>query len=145
MQIVHTQDQQADAVGLAVPALLLAAPEAEGAAMIVLRIAGFGSRVDRMANSRAAVAALTDERQAYALLVVDCDSLGGLAAGEVVMQNLRAAGSGLPVILISAECRAQVFPDDPLEPVLLRAPLSAVSLRVGFEHALRDLVCWRAA
>jgi hypothetical protein len=30
-------------------------------------------------------------------------------------------------------------------PVTLRAPVSAVSLRVGFEHALRDRLAWRAA
>ncbi len=49
------------------------------------------------------------------------------------------------MILISRDCAAQVFPDDPLDAVQLRAPLSAVSLRVGFEHALRERMFWRAA
>jgi hypothetical protein len=39
----------------------------------------------------------------------------------------------------------QVFPEDRSAPILLRAPLSAVSLRVGFEHALRERRLWRAA
>jgi hypothetical protein len=51
----------------------------------------------------------------------------------------------LPVILVSRECQQQQFPEDRGDAVVLRAPLSAVSLRVGFEHALRDRLLMRAA
>ena len=44
----------------------------------------------------------------------------------------------VPVILVSRDCGEQRFPEDRKSPTLLRAPLSSVALRVGFEHALRD-------
>ena len=49
------------------------------------------------------------------------------------------------VILVSAECRDQRFPQERSAPVVLRAPLSAVSLKVGFEHALRERLLYQAA
>ena len=51
----------------------------------------------------------------------------------------------LPVMLIAAGVAQQDFPEDRAEPVVLRAPVSAVALRVGFEHALRERLIWRAA
>jgi len=47
------------------------------------------------------------------------------------------------VILVSRDCPNQVFPAERRAPIVLRAPLSAVSLRVGFEHALRDRLALR--
>lgn len=145
MQIVRHQEQHAELVGWAVQAMFLAAPNSAEAGRIASRIAGFGGRVDRADESYSAVAALIDDPSGYGLFVMDCDGLGGINGGRHVTRMLRAAGLRLPVILISCEWTAQIFPDDPMEAVQLRAPLSAISLRVGFEHALRERMVWRAA
>lgn len=145
MQIVRHQEQHAELVGWAVSVMLLAAPGSESADRIANRIAGFGGQVDRADERYSAVSALIEDPAGYGLFVMECDGLGGIEGGHEVIRLLRAAGLRLPVILISRDCAAQVFPDDPLDAVQLRAPLSAVSLRVGFEHALRERMFWRAA
>jgi hypothetical protein len=88
---------------------------------------------------------MIDDPMGYGLFVMDCDALGGVEAGMRAAATLAAVQSRVPVILISREFSAQVFPQDRDAPVCLRAPMSAVSLRVGFEHALRDRLMWRAA
>ena len=49
------------------------------------------------------------------------------------------------VILVSTECSDQRFPQDRCAPVVLRSPMTAVSLKVGFEHALRERFLYQAA
>jgi hypothetical protein len=49
------------------------------------------------------------------------------------------------VILVSSECRDQRFPQERTAPVVLRAPMTAVSLKVGYEHALRERFLYQAA
>jgi hypothetical protein len=88
---------------------------------------------------------MIDDPQGYGLFVMDTDAFGGLEAGLRAFQMLRAADVRVPVILVGRDCGAQVFPDERSAPIMLKAPLSMVSLRVGFEHALHDRVVWRAA
>jgi len=58
---------------------------------------------------------------------------------------LRGLQARALLILVSRDHVSQDFPQDTADPVRLRAPVSAVSLRVGFEHALRDRLIWQAA
>ena len=109
------------------------------------RIAGLGGTVDIETEVFSALAAIIDDPMGYGLFVIDCDGLGGADVGQRAAATLVAERSRVPVILISGEHGAQVFPQEKHAPVQLRAPLSSVSLRVGFEHALRDRLIWRAA
>lgn len=145
MQMFRQSDQDADLVGWGVRVMFLAqdgCPKAEVAAQ---RLAGFGGLVESEYEFFAALEAMIEDPHGYGLFVMECDSIGGLEAGQRAFSLLRGAGVTLPVILISAECVAQVFPEDRNAPILLRSPLSAVSLRVGFEHALRERLIWQAA
>jgi hypothetical protein len=109
------------------------------------RLVGLGGRVDTETELYTALAAMIDDPQGYGLFVMDTDAFGGLEAGLRAFQMLRAADVRVPVILVGRDCGAQVFPDERSAPIMLKAPLSMVSLRVGFEHALHDRVVWRAA
>ena len=109
------------------------------------RLVGLGSKVDRETELYTALAAMMDDPLGYGLFVMDTDAFGGMAAGMRAMAMLRAADVRIPVILAGQDCGAQVFPEERSAPILLKAPLSMVSLRVGFEHALHDRVIWRAA
>lgn len=109
------------------------------------RIAGLGGSVETETEFYSALAAMIDDPMGYGLFVMECDGLGGIEAGMRAATTLAAVNSRIPMILVSADHTAQVFPQERTEPVRLRAPLSAVALRVGFEHALRDRLMWRAA
>ena len=85
-----------------------------------------------------AIDRVLDGPQDFELIVIDCDSIGGLAQGRRAHMLLKATGRCLPVILVSSECAEQTFPFNRYDATELRAPLSAVSLRVGFEHALQE-------
>ncbi|MFZ1483159.1 MAG: hypothetical protein WAT25_20560 [Paracoccaceae bacterium] len=143
MQVTHDFDQTAALpVGYGVRVLFLSA-QADGP--LQARIAGLGGAVEVETEIYAALAAVIDDPMGYGLFVMDCDGLGGGEAGERAVATLAAVNSRVPLILISGEHATQVFPQQREAPVRLRAPLSAVSLRVGFEHALRDRLMWRAA
>lgn len=109
------------------------------------RLISLGSKVDRETELYTALAAMMDDPLGYGLFVMDTDAFGGMAAGMRAMAMLRAADVRIPVILAGQDCGAQVFPEERSAPILLKAPLSMVSLRVGFEHALHDRMIWRAA
>ncbi|WP_151719541.1 hypothetical protein [Gemmobacter serpentinus] len=109
------------------------------------RLAGLGGQIDHQEELFAGLEAMIEDPQGYGLFVMLCDDFGGLEAGQRALSLLRGAGCSLPVMLVAAAVAQQIFPEDRSEAVLLRAPLSAVSLRVGFEHALRERLIWRAA
>jgi hypothetical protein len=71
------------------------------------------------------------------MLVVDCDAIGGLDDLRRTVKLMGEVMLRVPVILISAECGMQSFTLERHGPTVLRAPLSAVALRVAFEHVLR--------
>ncbi len=143
MQITHDFDKGgALPVGWGVRVLFLTADQDSP---LEARIAGLGGAVEIETEVYSALAAMIDDPMGYGLFVMDCDGLGGIEAGERAAITLAAVKSRVPVILISKDHGAQVFPQEKEAAVRLRAPLSAVSLRVGFEHALRDRLLWRAA
>ncbi|EEW26111.1 hypothetical protein [Rhodobacter ferrooxidans] len=125
--------------------LLLGKTDSEGVVTASKRIAGFGGTVELETEMYAALSALLEDPVNYGLFVMDCDAFGGIEAGMKAFAMLGMLRAQMPVILISKDCAVQTFPEDRSAPIQLRAPLSAVSLRVGFEHALRERRLWRAA
>ena len=111
----------------------------------VARMVDLGGKVDTETELYTALATLIDDPLGYGLFVMDADAFGGMDMGLRAFQMLRAAGVRIPVILVSQDNGRQVFPEERAAPILLKAPLSMVALRVGFEHALHDRVIWRAA
>jgi hypothetical protein len=143
MQVTHDFDTAvALPVGWGVRVLLLTANATN---FLQDRISSLGGSVEVETETYAALAAIIDDPMGYGLFVMDCDELGGPDAGRLAAVTLAAVQSRVPVILISKGHAAQVFPQEKSQPVCLRAPISTVSLRVGFEHALRDRLIWRAA
>ncbi|WP_225028882.1 hypothetical protein [Xinfangfangia pollutisoli] len=129
-------------VGWRIRVLVLAETEADP---LVDRVATLGGPVEVEVELYAALSAMIDDPSGYGLFVMDCDRFGGLEAGERARRALVAAGLQIPVLLISRDVPRHDFPEERALPVMLRAPVSAVGLRVGFEHALRDRLVWRAA
>jgi hypothetical protein len=144
MQLVRSFEQNhAALVGFGIRVLLVTSDSADNPAR--QRLAGLGSRVEWTPDLFLALEAAIDDPVDYGLLVMDCDAIGGLEAGRRAFAMLGETARRLPVILISTECRQQSFPEDRSAPTVLRAPLSAVSMRVGFEHALRERLIMRVA
>lgn len=143
MQVLRAIDTETAAlVGWGVRVLLLS-PEA-GEARVAGRIAGLGGVVEVENDLYAAVETLNDDATGYGLFVMECDGFGGLEAGARVVAMIGRVAERMPVILVSSEVAVQTFPETHA-PILLRAPLSAVALRVGFEHALRARLIYLAA
>ena len=140
MQITREFDTLAALpVGYGVRVLFLSA---DAGSALRDRIAGLGGILETETEVYAALSAIIDDPMGYGLFVMECDGLGGAEAGARAAATLAAVKSRVPVILISHDYAAQVFPQEREAPICLRAPMSAVSLRVGFEHALRDRLMW---
>ena len=136
------KSEKATLVGWGVRVLMLADVVDRGAEE---RLVGLGGKVDTETELYTALAAMMDDPLGYGLFVMDTDAFGGIEAGLRAFQMLRAADVRIPVILVGRDCGRQVFPEERSAPILLQAPVSMVSLRVGFEHALHDRIIWRAA
>lgn len=145
MQVIRSfQDTDATFVGYGVRVLLVT-HEGESS-VLARRLSSLGGRVEVIDEFFTGLSDVLDDPVGFGLFVIDCDSanVGGLEGGRRAVQIMGEMVSRIPVILISKECGEQSFPDDRLAPTLLRAPLSSVSLRVGFEHALRERLAYRA-
>jgi len=143
MQITHDFDEgMALPVGWGVRVLVLATAEQDA---LVRRVSALGGPVEVETELYAALSAMIDDPSGYGLFVMDCDAFGGIEAGMRAFRALVAVQSRIPVILFSRDNDRQVFPQERDAAICLRAPVSPVSLRVGFEHALRDRLIWRAA
>jgi hypothetical protein len=137
MQVVRSFEQEdAALVGFGIRVMLVTGQPDTGP--ITRRLAGLGGQVELSHELFEGLAAVIDDPAGYGLLVMDCDTIGGLEAGLRAFSMLGETARRLPVILISSDCAKQTFPEERNAPTLLRAPLSAVAARVGFEHALRD-------
>lgn len=132
-------------VGWGVRVLLLTAAEDAGQSKVAARVAGLGGIVEVENDAFSALDTLILDGTGYGLFVVECDAFGGLDAGRNLVSMLHKGGVALPVILVCSDCAEQEFPNENNGPVVLRAPVSAVSLRVGFEHAMRDRLVFQAA
>ena len=146
MKIIRSFEQNDAAVVNWGVRVLLLSSEGE-AGLLSRKLAALGGKVDVADELFSALSEVIDDPSGYALFVVDCDcvSAGGLGAVQRAMPMLGELIHRIPIILVSTECRTQTFPADRAAPIVLRAPLSAVSLKVGFEHALRERLIYRAA
>lgn len=141
MRAIRHQDQEgAGLVGLGARVLLLAPPANEA---LFHRIAGLGGRVDLEVELYSSLDALINDPADWDLFVMDCDAFGGLEAGRRARAMLGLVAERMPMILASADCQTQAFPEDRRAPILLRAPVSVTSLRVAMEHALHDRLTFR--
>lgn len=146
MQVFRQIDTESAAlVGWGVRVMLLSPNGGEGAGRVADRISGFGGLVETEADLFSAIEALQADGTGYGLFVMECDPYGGLEAGRRAVAMMGQSAERTRVILISREVEVQTFPENHRAPILLRSPLSAVSLRVGFEHALRERLVYLAA
>lgn len=137
MQLVRSFEHgNAALVGWGIRVMLVTTDGADG--VTARRLASLGGQVETVDELFTALGAVMDDPLGYQLLVIDADCIGGIEAGRRAFSMLGNAATKVPVILVSRDCAEQTFPEDRSTPAMLRAPLSAVSLRVGFEHALRD-------
>ncbi len=144
MQQVRSFEQDnAALVGWGIRVMLVTTDGPDGLA--ARRLAGLGGQVECQNELFTGLSQLIDDPYGYGLLVIDCDAFGGVDNVRRACTKLGEEASRVPVILFSRTCPSQLFPPDRHTPILLRAPLSAVSLRVGFEYALRDRLAVRAA
>jgi hypothetical protein len=142
MQVVRKLEQEHFApVGFGVRVMLVS----QGAAEQRLRhnLAGLGGKVEHQQELFVGLEAVIDDPAGYGLCVIDCDAVGGLAMGRKAHALLADVALRVAVILVSSECSVQEFPEQRGMPVVLRGTASAVSLRVGFEHALRERLAVR--
>ena len=146
MQIISSPGHEnATRVGWGVRVLLMSSEGETG--VTSHRLASLGGQVEVEAELFSALAALIDDPAGYGLFVMECDgeNVGGLAAGRRAVQMLGDVALRVPVILVSRECAEQGFRNDRSAPILLRAPVTPASLRVGFERALHDRLFYHAA
>lgn len=132
-------------IGWGVRVLLLAAEGTAAHDRIVMAITGLGGVIDTETDGFAALETLSTDRTGFGLFVIDCDPFGGLEIGHKLVSLMHMGGVSMPVILVSTACPAPEFPADINAPIVLRAPLSAVAMRVGFEHATRGRLVFHAA
>ena len=142
MQLVRSFEQShAAQVGFGIRVLMVTSQFPENP--MRQKFASLGSLVELTDDLFIGLEAAIEDPSGYGLLVMDCDMIGGMDAGRRAFAMLGETARRLPVILVSKECQQQKFPEDRSGPVVLRAPLSAVSLRVGFDPALRDRLSMR--
>lgn len=128
--------QNAFVVGFGVRTLLISGGGGDGPT--ARKLGGLGCQIESCEEIYAGLARVMDDPSGYSLVVIDCDSVGGLTLGLRAHAMLKVTQRCIPVLLISGDCEHQNFPESRHEPTILRAPLSSVSLRVGFEHALQE-------
>lgn len=144
MQAYHAIEPDPPLAGWGIRSLLLAPLGSRDGQTVGTRISSLGGRFEQEVELFAALAAVIDDPTGYGLFVMACDSYGGLEAGKKACNALVAAQAHVPAILIARDCGVQSFPEGRDAPIILRAPLSDISLRVAIEHALRERL-WRAA
>ena len=143
MQFFRQEQVEISAIlGWRIRVLVLTAPDPAEESKVAVRIAELGGAVDVEYEAFSALDTLIMDRTGYGLFVIECDAVGGLLVGRNLVSLLHKGGGSLPILLIASDCTEGEFPVDSQLPVVLRAPASPMSLRMGFEHAMRNrLVC----
>lgn len=142
VQVIRSLEQHsASPVGFGVRVMLVT--QSQDGSPLPHRLAGLGGKVEMADDLFVGLEAVIEDPAGYGLCVIDCDAFGGLAAGRRAHALLIDVARRVPVILLSKECATQEFPEERGAAVVLRAPTSGLSLRVGFEHALRDRLAMR--
>lgn len=76
----------------------------------------------------------------WSVVVIVADDIGGLRQAQRAFGWLRSAAPGLRALIISSEVDRHIIPDGcrVLSPIVLRAPVSMLSLQLGIDTLLRD-------
>lgn len=136
MQMFRALEQdEVASVGWGVHVALAAAPGADSQTMRKLR--RLMSHVEPFDQMYDVVAALIDDPSAFDIAVIECDDFGGIELCRRACAMLREAQVKVPVILLSHDVEEQLFPSSWHEPIVLRAPLTSVALRVALEQAFQ--------
>lgn len=120
-------------IGGRMTALLASANESAGPAQRSLAV--LGVEIAAQGGLYDILAEVLDDPRGADLLVLDCDTIGGLDAGLRAFCILADASVRMPVILISSDCAKQSFPVAREAPFMIRAPLSAGALRLALTAA----------
>jgi hypothetical protein len=137
MQVIRTFEAQSAAqVGLGIRVMMITGTAQNP--VLAQRIAGMGGFVEAEGDLYHGLEQMIEDPAGYGLCVIDCDAVGGLEVARRAQKLLGEVALRVPVILVSNECSTQEFPQQRGKPVVLRGSVSSVSMRVGFEHALRD-------
>lgn len=137
-----TQEDSA-LVGFGLAVLMVAPPGAAATEQKRGRLAGLGCTITLEPDVARAVEIATEV--AHDLVMIDAEAVGGLFTAQAILSLMRRSGVTTPAIIAARGLPEQIFPASPADAVVLRAPLSAVGLRVGIEHALRGAVTRLAA
>ena len=97
------------------------------------RLAALGAQIEVLAGLNPALERVQAGQGRADMLVIDCDTVGGFAAGQAAFDRLARAKVRLPVLLVSSECAEQIFPNGRERPIQLRSPVSAVAMRIAFD------------
>lgn len=101
------------------------------------RLAAMGADLQIIDELYDALAILSDDPRDSDLLVVDCDGFGGMEKVRARVGILTSQTTIIRIILTGRDCAVQRFDGGPGQPILLRAPLTAVSLRVALDTLFR--------
>ena len=93
----------------------------------------FGLQPELIDTIPEAISLLQEAPSPSALLIMRCRGSMALQAGRRLWADLRRLGRARPVVLISEACQGQSFPCRSEGPIILRAPVSALALRLAFE------------
>jgi hypothetical protein len=139
------KSELATIVGWGVHVMLLTPLKSAHDGKVAKHIAGLGCRIEMRNTVFDAIDALILDETRYGLWIIECEAFGGIVGGRRIVSRLRECGVCIPGILISPDCAVQEFPNEQDSPVKLRAPASAVAIRVGFEHAMRGRLVFKTA
>lgn len=141
MQFFRQEQVEISAIlGWRIRVLVLTAPDPAQESKVAVRIADLGGAVEVEYEAFSALDTLIMDRTGFGLFVIECDAVGGLDVGRNLVSLLHKGGVSLPTLLISSDCTEGEFSTDSQAPVVLRAPVSPMSLRLGFEHTLRNRI-----
>lgn len=129
-------------IGAGIRVLVLTVAEGPAREALAGRLRATGAEVETADEIYSALSEMMEDPCDHDLFVMECDGFGGLEAGRRAAALLGRMQHPVPVILVTGDCAEQHFPDDWREAAVLRAPVSAVSLRVGMEQVLRHRLGW---
>lgn len=136
MQLFRITDTGLPEVGSLFSAVLLTAEGKLG--LTARRLAALRGQIEFREELYDCLSELNDDPRLADVVVIDCDGFGGLDAVLRPIRLLCPDDLRAPIILISADCRVQTFPQRRSEPVFLRGPVSSIALRLAMETILQD-------
>ena len=110
------------------------------AAQIIAKLDGIGANVRIEEDLYDGLGEVAVDTSAWSMVVFVADDIGGIKEARRAFGWLRAAAPGLRSLIVSAEVARHVIPDGcrRAAPVVLRAPVSLLSLQLGIDAVMRD-------